>query len=147
MYTLIVAMMLSVAGWSNAGLAQAIAYVVTHDATPTGWTPELAAAVLVVTAHEESRFGANAKRGDVGMRGRVASVCAFQIAATTEARARLLEMDLIACTRAALAIVRITVDRALCVDAPLAPYCGGCGNAAARAISARRMSAARALAR
>lgn len=120
-------------------IARAIAAVVTSD-TPPGMDPELAAAILVVTAYEESRFVLAARRGDIG-RSPVGAVCAFQVHARDEAQATRLERDPIACTRAAFYVLRIAATRT-CVRDPIAAYAGNCNARAAKAIASRRLSKA-----
>jgi hypothetical protein len=107
-------------------VSAAIAHVVAHDPLPPGWTPRYAAAALVVTAWDESRF----RMGVVGDGGRAR--CAMQVWGP-ESLAR----DPVACVRWALAIMR--EGYRVCPEVPLAPYCGGCRGLRARDIARHRM--------
>jgi hypothetical protein len=113
--------------------AAAIAQVASEDAPPSGYTAEEGAAMLTVSLYEEGRFciGASCGRGDKGK-----SVCSGQVRAFSEAHARQLELSPLACARGAYAIIR--GGAAICPDAPLAPYCGGCNAHPAREMAERR---------
>lgn len=97
-------------------LSQAIAYTVDHDELPVGWTRERTAAVLLVSAWEESRF--HMEKVGIGSSGK-SSYCAFQIQGAPS-----LANDVLACTHLALSYIRKSVE--ICPTAPLAPFIGGC---------------------
>lgn len=120
-------------------LAQAITFAVQTDGAPKGWSPELAAAALLVSAWQEGAFCYRCRRGDGGH-----SVTTFQIKTRSEAQARALESNDALAARVALKIIRD--GAAICPSHELAPYTGGCNVPVARAVSDRRMRAARALA-
>ena len=119
-------------------LAQAITFAVQTDGAPKGWSPELAASALLVSAWDEGRWCYHCKRGDGGR-----SVTTWQIKSRDEAHARALESNDVFAARTALAIIRIGAEQ--CPGHELAPYAGGCNVPRARAMSDRRMRQARAL--
>ena len=120
---------------SEIDLARAVADIVTVDA-PMPWrSREETAAVLVVSAWEESRFRMDAV-------GKLGERCALQVLPRDRAEARRLSSTA-ACVRRALEILRASAR--LCPDAPLAPYCGSCRSGLARRRSAKRLALAASL--
>lgn len=112
-----------------------ITMVVSTQALPVGWTPDLAQAAMEVTAWEEGRNCAVCPRGDQGR-----SVTTWQIWARDEAHRRQLEAD--AGLAARTALQAMTDGARLCPEHPLAPYCGGCDVLAAQEIGDRRLATA-----
>lgn len=118
--------------------ARAIHAAVERGPLPGGWSAEKTTAVMLVTARAEGGFCLACARGDGGV-----AVTTWQIHARSEAHAKALEADPAYAARYALFIIRLSA--ALCPDAELAPYCGGCKSQRARALSAARMAIARSL--
>ena len=110
-------------------VADAIAYVASHDDPIPGLSRESTAAVMVVTAWGESRF----RMRSVGDQGR--AFCAMQVHGESW-----LTLNPIGCMRSALHLMRLSALS--CKDAPLAPYAGGCNSRSARWISAHRLKEA-----
>lgn len=126
---LIMSWMLALGANPNEVAANAIEYVVLHDRLLSEGI-EYTAAVLTVTAYEESGF--RNVRGDNGH-----AYCFFQVRPLNETDRKNLMADPIYCTRRALNVIR--EGYRICPDAPLAPFVGGCRVPAAREASVRRL--------
>lgn len=113
--------------------AEAAADVLEHARGPAGWSREKTAAVLVVTAYEESRFRHRA-------RSRLGAVCPMQILPHGRWDSWVLQRSLSTCLERGLEALVESVRASR--GYPLAQYAGGVRRQAARRISGRRLELA-----
>ena len=93
------------------------------------------AAGMMVTAYQEGQFCAGTGLCLRGDQGRSSST--FQVMGFTPEQTELYDRDMVAAARHAYVVMR--EGSKACPDEPLAPYCGGCNNRAARRIAHARL--------
>jgi hypothetical protein len=136
-YSYVLALLMQLTSGQHIGqsrlVVSAVVDAVNHTADTT-FTKDLLAAILLVTAYGESRFNPQAS-GDNGLACGI-----YQTHAVDKATCLAYKANVYLATTAA--IVWITKSAAICPDAPLSPYCGGCNNRTARAIAKARLDKA-----